>query len=358
MLRRIPYTLLVCLVLLASSGFLSTSWAVAPDESLDVLLKPNNSNLAAGPVVHQAKAKRSHLGFPAPVAGNPYFQGPLPITKVKALPPNVCAVMGPGIGCFLPMPRPGQWQIGVQGIYARLRGQVQWPPNWGMWFGGGFGYQDWTDFNDNLGLPAHQVIPEVNARYQFRCNWSIQYSGLGTEVKGGKWIDNWFIFGFQGGTPQLWSPGQQVQSRWQHDYQKIGLLYDAIKTCKGVLSIFGGYMHADDRIDAGCVNCGWWLNTLSKSMDTAAVGLEFQKCQLTQWNGGTFSCDAKVTAMFVDDVAGVDVQAGGRYTIPMNCGRWGYMKGGYRLVDLKQSQNDYAIKTALEGGYLEMGFIF
>ena len=121
MLRRIPYTLLVCLVLLASLTFLSTSWAVAPDESLDVLLKPNNSNLAAGPVVHQAKAKRSHLGFPAPVAGNPYFQGPSPIiTKVKAPQPSLCAVTAPGVGCLLPMPRPGQWQIGYR-VYTPVQ---------------------------------------------------------------------------------------------------------------------------------------------------------------------------------------------------------------------------------------------
>ena len=359
MLRRIPYTLLVCLVLLASFGFLSTSWAVAPDESLDVLLKPNNSNLAAGPVVHQAKAKRSHLGFPAPVAGNPYFPGPLPITKVKAPQPGVCAPMAPGIGCLLPMPRPGQWQIGVQGIYARTRGTVKWPRYAWIMYGGM--YNQNTDLNDSMGLPAHWAIPEVNARYQFRCNWAIQYSALGMEEQGSNWIQDFFFFGWFPGamTPQLWSPGQMIQTRWQHDYQKIGLLYDAIKSCKGALSIFGGYMHADDRLDAGCLNCGGiWQTSFSKSMDTVAAGLEFQKCQITQWNGGTFSFDAKVTAMFVDDVNGWDVQVGGRYTIPMNCGRWGYMKGGYRLIDLKQGQYDYWLETALEGGYLEMGFIF
>jgi len=357
MLRRIPYTPLVCLVLLVSMCFLSPSWAVAPDESLDVLLKPNNTNLAASPAIHQTKAKRPNFGFPAPWAGNPYVPGPSRITKVKALPPTLLPMSAPAMGCFLPMPRPGQWQIGVQGIYARLRGSVQWPRYTWSW---GWGYQEQADFTDSFGLPAHQVIPEVNAKYQFRCNWGLQYSGLWTEVKGGKWVDNWFYFGFQGGgsTPQIWSPGQQIQSRWQHGYQKVGLVYDALKSCKATLSLFGGFMHADDRIDANCYMCGNFQNTFSKSMDTAAVGVEFQKCVATNFNGGTFSCDAKATALFVDDVEGVDVQAGGRYTIPMNCGRWGYMKGGYRLIDLKKGPSDYVLKTALEGGYLEMGFIF
>ncbi|MGC8658453.1 MAG: hypothetical protein ACP5U1_05205 [Desulfomonilaceae bacterium] len=356
MLRRIPYTPLVCIVILVSLCLLSTSWAVAPDESLDVLLKPNNSNLATSPVVKQAKAKKSHLGFPAPWPGNPYFQGPPPITKVKAQ-PSACAGPAPGFGCLLPMPRPGQWQIGVQGIYARTRGTVKWPRNWWLW-GGTFGQN--CDLNDSLGLPAHWVIPEINMRYQFRCNWALQASGLGMEEQGSNWPSDFFYFGWYPGamTPQLWGPGQVVQTRWQHDYWKIGLLYDALKTCKGALSVFGGYMHADNRIDAGCVNCGWWTTTFSKSMDTIAAGLEFQKCQLAQWNGGTFSCDAKVTGMFADDVNGWDVQVGGRYTIPMNCGRWGYMKGGYRVIDLKQGQYDYWFESCLEGGYLEMGFIF
>ena len=360
MLRRIPYTLLVCLVLLASLCFVSTSWAVNPDDSLDVLLKPNNSNLAANPVVHQTKsAKRSNFGFPAPWTGNPYVQGPSTIRKVQAPPPMFFPAAAPMIGCFLPTPRVGQWQIGVQAIFANIRAQVQWPPNFANWFGG-WGYQDWTDFANNLGLPAHQVIPEVNAKYQFRCNWALQYTGLGTEIKGGKWVDNWFIFGFQGGggSPQLWSPGQQVQSRWQYSYQKVGLVYDAVKNCKASISLFGGWAHADSRIDANCFNCGNWQSTLSKSIDTAAVGLELQKCMTTAPNGGTFSCEAKAVGMFGDDAAGVDVQVGGRYSIPVNCGRWGYMKGGYRLIDLKKSQNDFAIKTALDGGFVEMGFIF
>jgi hypothetical protein len=265
----------------------------------------------------------------------------------------------PMIGCFLPTPRVGQWQIGVQAIFANIRAQVQWPPNSTNW-GWGWGYSEWTDFANNLGLPAHQVIPEVNAKYQFRCNWALQYTGLGTEIKGGKWVDNWFIFGFQGGggSPQLWSPGQQVQSRWQYSYQKVGLVYDAVKNCKASISLFGGWAHADSRIDANCFNCGNWQSTLSKSIDTAAVGLELQKCMTTAPNGGTFSCEAKAVGMFGDDAAGVDVQVGGRYSIPVNCGRWGYMKGGYRLIDLKKSQNDFAIKTALDGGFVEMGFIF
>ena len=44
--------------------------------------------------------------------------------------------------------------------------------------------------------------------------------------------------------------------------------------------------------------------------------------------------------------------------IPLNAGRSGYVKAGYRLVELKKSQNDFLLKDALEGGYMEFGFIF
>jgi hypothetical protein len=88
------------------------------------------------------------------------------------------------------------------------------------------------------------------------------------------------------------------------------------------------------------------------------VGLELQRCIKTAANGGTFSFDHKAGVIFLDDVEGWDVQAGARYSIPLNYGRWGYMKGGYRYVEIKKSQSDYAFKHALEGGYMEFGFIF
>ena len=42
----------------------------------------------------------------------------------------------------------------------------------------------------------------------------------------------------------------------------------------------------------------------------------------------------------------------------MNCGRSGYVKAGYRLVELKKGQNDFLLADAVEGGFMEFGFIF
>jgi hypothetical protein len=88
------------------------------------------------------------------------------------------------------------------------------------------------------------------------------------------------------------------------------------------------------------------------------AGMEFQRCFKTAPNGGTLSWDCKAGGIFLDDTVGGDVEAGARYSIPLNCGRSGYVKGGYRFVDLKKTQYDFVFKNTLSGGFIEGGFIF
>jgi hypothetical protein len=276
---------------------------------------------------------------------------PVGISKVKALP--ACAPAMLPAGCILPRTAPGQWEMSVQAFFARTRGTVQWPRN--NWWAGGWANRE-VDFNDDLQLPAHQVLAQFTAKYQFRPQWAIRYSILGLDLKGGGWNwNNWnqFYFGnqFFGGT-------NNINSEWQHLYQRVGVLYDAIRTCNSAVSIFTDWVHADDKITVGCGFCGWGASTLSKGTDAAIVGLEIERCMSTAWNGGTFSCDYKAGVIFLDDVEGVDAQAGCKYSIPMNYGRWGFVKGGYRYVELKKTQQDYLLKHALEGGFMELGVIF
>ena len=355
MLRRIPFTPLVCLVIFVSTCLFNVSWAAGPDESLEILLKPNQTSIATTPTVQATKARR--------MGGASYYGAPPAlVTKVKAPIPTIYA---PGFQvptCILPMPQVGQWQIGAQALFARLRGNISWP-NWNQnnwWWGWGWGINTNPSFSDSLQLPGYQVLPAVDARYQFRPRWAVRFWALGNETKGGGWIQDSFYFGFAQGsaTPYQYSSGQNITSRWQHGYYQVGLLYDAIRTCNTALSIFGGWMHTDDRIDVGCNWCGWNSTTFSKSMDTVSVGLELQKCMVTTSTGGTFSCDNRATAMFGDNVTAWDVQLGGRYTIPLNYGRWGYLKGGYRFINQNKNQLDYALNYTIDGGFAELGFIF
>jgi len=356
MLRRIPSTPLVCLVIFLSTIFLNASWAAAPDESLDILLKPNQGVSAPVTAAHKAKTR---AGFRAAAPAAVVLYPPLPplgITKVK--PQGICGPVGPGFsGCILPMPMPGQWEMGVQMIFGRTRGIVAWPryTPYLAW-----GSENSVNLNDDLGLPAHAVVPEFTARYQFRPNWSFRYTVIGFQFNGGNGTfqggSNGFGVTYFGNIPLTW--GLQVSSQWQHTWQTLELVYDALKTCNSVLSISGGWLHTDDRITANCVQCGYYTGIFSKGGDSGYVAMQLQQCVRTAQNGGSFSLDNKVGAIFGDDAYGWDIQLGGRYSIPLNCGRSGYAKGGYRFVDYKKNQQDFILTNAIEGGFVEFGFIF
>jgi hypothetical protein len=352
MLRRIPATPLVCLVLFLSTLLFGAAWAAGPDESLEVLLKPDKQGASHVGATHKATprqaAKYRRAATPTMI---PY--PPAGICKVK---PAACMGFPMAPPCILATPLPRQWELGVQVFFATMKGKIAYP-RYPQYYYSNWWNMDGADLVDHLQLPKHDPVVEVTAKYQFRPNWAIQYSGLYKEFNGGGQPWDYFWFGSQWGG--YFGYGQSIQSKWQHSYQKVGLVYDALRTCSSKVSVFGEWMHADDRIDVGCPTCGYYTSTFSKGMDGASVGMEVRRCLKTISNGGTFSCEYKVAAMFLDNIEGWDVQAGARYSIPLNSGnRWGYLKGGYRLIDLKKSQNDFAFKHALEGGFMEMGFIF
>jgi hypothetical protein len=347
MLRRIPTTLLVCLAVCLTAIMATYVSAAGPDEPLEVLLKPDPTSTPI-PVAQTAKSR-------ATITKNSSKQAvwlcPPAMGISKCKPQMTCMPYIPMQGCILPSTRVGQWDMSVQAFFARTRGKIQWPKNnWWNW-----AYWRDVDFNDDLQLPAHKTLAQFTAKYQFRPNWAIRYSVMSAEFNGGGQPTN--NYGFYFGN-QFFSYGQQLNSKWQHTYQRLGVVYDAVRTCNAAVAVFADWVHADDRIDVNCATCGWQTSTFSKGTDSAMVGLEFQRCLKTMANGGTFSCDNKAGVIFLDDVEGWDVQAGARYSIPLNYGRWGYMKGGYRLVDLKKNQADFLFNNTLEGGYMEFGFIF
>jgi hypothetical protein len=356
MLRRIPYTLLVCLAILLLTIISTASWAASPEQSAQMLLAPDRSSPPPAPQSQQAKPRLIKAlktgSVPAILACPP----PSGITKIK---PVYGLLYGALPACILPAPLPGQWEIGAQVFFARVTGKVQWPRYSPNFYGyAGQGGDDWlaADFSDSLILPKHAAVVEIKARYQFKPNWAVRYSVIPFELTGGGMPDfsRQFVFG-----TFLFTSALPVQTKWQHAYHRVGLVYDAIRTCTSKVSVFADWVHVDDRIDVNCSPCSNLQQTFSKNTDSSMVGLEVQRCLATTSKGGTFSCDYKAGAIFLDDVEGWDVELGGRYSIPLNnATRWGYMKGGYRLVSLKKSQSDYLLKDSLEGGFMELGFIF
>jgi hypothetical protein len=352
MMRRIPYTLLVCLVFLITTAFLVPAWASPVEDSA-------GKNLAQSQV-----ASQSAVGKPKPKA----------ITKVKpqagcapcdyrCYRGKICKVKPDYTGRYsgearymegIMAPRAGRWDASVGVLFARLRGKVAWPRYaWqGAYVAGG---TNETDFTDGLQLPAHIVVPTWSIKYAFRPNWAVRYSGLGYEANGGGNSTGTITFGTW---QQFYGVGQNVQSKYQHIYHRVGLMYDAVKSYRASIGVFADWVHAEDRIE---VVSGLGIGQsaiFSKGTDAAITGIEYRRFMKASANGGTLSCECKAGAIFLDDVQGWDAQAGAQYAIPMNAGRSGYVKAGYRLVELKKAQNDFLLNNALEGGYMEFGFIF
>ncbi len=251
----------------------------------------------------------------------------------------------------------GKWEINGGVIFARLRGKIAWP-RYPWWGAGSWGWTNEADFTDDLQLPAHQAVPTWSITYQFRPNWGVRYSGLAFAANGGGQPSDYFMFGPSQQYYGSYGYGMGIQSKYQHAYHRVGLLYDAVKSPRACATIFADWVHAEDQISLFSSSYAGQISVFSKGTDAAIMGIEFRKNMKTTANGATLSCECKAGAIFLDDVEGCDLQGAARYSIPMNCGRSGYVKGGYRLVQLKKGQNDFLLQDAVEGGFMEFGFVF
>lgn len=342
--------------MLLSAVLAGAAWS-AP--SADSQAKIVNTSQGAGPAApRDLKPNKPIIKVkPAAIPTCVYPFARPAIMKVK--PELACAFPGGAqwVDCIVPGPEVGQWDVSAGVLFARLRGKVAWPryPWWG--WGGWWGAQDDTDFTDGIQLPAHLVVPTWSVTYQFRPTWAVRYSGLAFEANGGGQPSGFVRFGPQQQFGFGFGFNQNIQSKYQHAYHRVGLLYSALRTGRSTVKVFADWVHAEDKMAVGCPSC-LTGSVLSKGTDAAITGIEIQKCLKTTSNGATFSWDCKAGAIFLDDVEGYDIQGGAQYTIPLNSGRSGYLKGGYRVVELKKTQNDYLLKNSVDGGFMEFGFIF
>lgn len=342
---RHPRMALVCLLFIGNILFLLSTAASAnsirvlvdsPTPSIGLLDSgvPNDLDSATEePTFIQASAPRW-----APSLSSISQFGREPITKCKtSLCPPVPAPCGPV--CILPQRRWGQWELAVQAFYARIRGTLKWTDPF-------VGPHPSVDFNDGIGLPNHKWLMEYSARYQFRPHWSCFYSIMPIEV------EETYV------NPSL--PGQTFRSKWEHVYQRVGIMYQPIVTCNASVSVFGTWMFMDQKFRLNSSShCA--LNrakTVDRTRHMVMTGLEVQKCIRTLCNGGTLSCDNRIGLAFLDGTFGYDLQAGFRFSVPMNSGRWGFARGGYRLIQFQEDRDDLRMDHTLEGWFGELGLIF
>lgn len=337
-----PYNVVVCLVFLlvaatASAHAYSMVQAAAPPASEDFY----SPTIAKADQPAQAPAKAT--ANPKKIAKTK------PIYKVK---PTETVAYTYRPKCILPQTAVRGWELDAQVIFARTKGTVRYIR--GMYGTLGFlgFYNEDLDLNSDLGLPDHDVMPMFTAAYRFRPNWAVRYSYMPMEASSSPSLTRPFVFG-----NNTYTQGQNMRAKWERAQHQVGLVYDPIHTYASRLSIFGEYVRIDEKLSLGQPGCCG--DTLYNELNMGMAGLEFKKCLKTGPYCNTFSLECKAGIAFFDDAFGSDVSSGIKYTIPMSSGRWGYVEGGYRYLTYKKNYSDaMRMDTAMDGGYLKVGFLF
>jgi len=338
MLRIKPYNLLVCLVFLAmtlaaNTPAYSTIYASAADPP-DEIKAPATPAVSGGSDVKEKKIAKVR-----------------PIQKVRP-PSRADEVLGATLsGCILPVTRVRGWELGAEALFARAKGKVRFARGTYGFVGTAF---DDVDLNADMGLPDHQTVGSFSVRYRFRPNWSIRYAIMPMEINGSGNTGRSFTFG-----NTMYNAGSNSRVKWERLYHRVGLVYDPIRTNRAKVSLFADYVRLDEKLSLSQTGAGFGGDTFDHSLNMGMAGLEFERCLRTGKYCNTLSMECKAGVAFLDEAFGSDVATGLKYSIHMGSGRWGYLAGGYRFVTFKKGYSDAVrIDTALEGGYLKMGFVF
>jgi hypothetical protein len=253
--------------------------------------------------------------------------------------------------CILPMTQNKGWEANATAFFARTKGKVRYASGTFATFGT-FGLADDLDMNSDLGVPDHGVIGEFSIAYRFRPNWSVKYTIMPMLMNGSGQPGRLVVFG-----STTFNSAQNISSKWERLQQSIGLVYDPISSRSTRLSVFGGYLRVNEKL--GVVQPGCCGSTMDNDLNMGLVSLELEKCLKQTRTCNTLSLQCGAGVAFGDDGFGSDLMTGLKYSIPLNNGRWGYLQGGYRLMSYKKKYSDVKMfDTAMEGGFVQMGFVF
>ncbi|MEM3421831.1 MAG: hypothetical protein QW315_06220 [Candidatus Hadarchaeum sp.] len=350
-MRRYPYTVLVCLIFLF---FWKNAYSYQSDNFINVNITPFKPALGTLNTSDQQISSDSDLVSYVPASGKyplavgtPYTSTGKPITKCKPQETAPCLPILPLPKCILPQRFPGMFELSVQVFWAKVSGTVRWPA---MVLG--VPASD-VNINDDLGIPKHNTLLEYSARYQFRPHWALFYSIMPISLEGSTNLPRTIYYG-----QFIYPAGTRVNTKWDFIYQRVGLLYQPIVSCNATVSVYASWLFNDQKQSVRNEICGGTCCTISRTRHMVMAGVELQKCIRTLCNGATLSCDTKVGLGFLDGTFGLDVQTGLQFSVPMNSGRWGYAKGGYRLINFTEDRNDLRLDALFEGGFAELGMIF
>lgn len=253
--------------------------------------------------------------------------------------------------CVLPMSQHKGWEANADVFFARIKGKARFATGAFGTFGA-FGVIDDIDLNSDLGVPDHGVMGAYSIAYRFRPNWRVRYSIMPMTMNGSGQPGRSVVWG-----NTTFSTSQNLSVKWKRLQQSVVLAYDPIMAGSSRLSVIGGYLRINERLavfQPGC--CG---SAMDNDLNMGLAAFEFEKCLKQTRTCNTLSLQCGAGVAFGDDGFGSDLSTGLKYSIPLNSGRWGYVKGGYRFMSYKKKYSDVkAFDTAMEGGFLQMGVVF
>ena len=282
-------------------------------------------------------------GCPVPgvAAGNP---NPMPAPGMFGL----FSPQGMGFGsCFGPiLPHVGckQFEVRAQVWYPTLyRSEVIWGTN-GI---GGAGTE--LDLKEDLQLGPNQYLGVYEGRCQIRSNWGLRFTfspinyRTNTNPQRIFWFGNWNFAAFT-----------NTLTVWDRFIYRGELVYDWFHKPNAVSSLFAGYVMYDDKLTISQNN---FSRSRSKTLGYYTAGASIERV-IRDIGSATVSTECRWSAVFDYDHFGWDGLWVGRVYMPMNCGRYGYLEGGYRWVALDTSQPTNTEKLQLAGPTAGIGLIF
>ena len=356
MIRK-PLKVLVCLAILLTFATSPFAWAnngirVAASRGVEAdalsaepALRPVTPNPHRSYVrAYVPRSPRKVLPPPPPFYGPP----PPPANPLLSLFSLPGIPTGPfWTYAYLPRPMDKQFQFSARLWYAKFNSNTI---LWGTDGAGGPGTE--IDLVTNLDLGKYKYIPEFEGRFHIRSNWAVRYSFMGM------WYDENFIvpvggdfyFGnvlYPAGTPIVTSFNRLIH-RWD-------LVYDWFQAPHAISSIFAGYSLYDDKL---AISSAAERRVRSRGFGLAFAGMSLQRVKRNLGGGGVASLNCKWSIQFLEDYFGWDGYAGCRIAVPLNCGRWGYLEGGWRWMDLKRDKPTDKDRIVWDGLQLSMGFTF
>ncbi len=277
---------------------------------------------------------------------------PKKIYKVKppAYQPIVSGLESMMTAGLMPTDRPRTWEIDAEALFVRARGKVRFNQNY-AWGYAGDSNRD-IDFNGDMGLPEHLWTGSFSARYRFKPQWSLRYSVMPVTNEYTGVPNSSYNFG-----NIINTYGQTSKVKWEMLYQRIGIAYDPVRTFSSRLTVFGDYVLLNDKLSVSQANI--FGSTMYMDLGMAMAGIELERSLKTTRLFNTLSLECRAGFAFGDNAFGSDLSTGIKYSLPLGNGRFGFVSGGYRYLTYKKKFSDVKLMdTAMDGGYLKMGFIF